>query len=360
MREVAWAVVMTLAITTSPAWAVPVTLTHQGRLLDAAGGVIDGSRDLTVSIWSDATSTNTALRSYTETFSGAPVEGGYYSVILGSGGTLDAAALTGNRWVQVDVGGTPMLPRSPITSVPASANAAGSNLAGLDGITRPCPNGTNQTFNGATGTWNACPSNWNCASDPTHAGCVSSSTYPTCKAIDDDPLFNGTSGNFFIDPDGSSGGIPPFQTWCDLVDAGGGWTRIGVFNGDAHTSLSAAQAQAIPFKDARLSMNGSGTLIQINCYASATTNGLQTSTNDRQCTASPWFIRMASRDGNGDYGFYRGTMSTNHGGCSWSNGTFIWGRHHYQPSGACRYMGQGEDYQTTNNWNGNSFWMYVR
>jgi hypothetical protein len=36
----------------------------------------------------------------------------------------------------------------------------------------------------------------------------------------------GKNGMYLLDPDGISGDIQPFKTWCDMTKAGGGWTRI--------------------------------------------------------------------------------------------------------------------------------------
>ncbi len=96
-------------------------------------------------------------------------------------------------------------------------------------------------FEGCTAAgWNpigATP--WNCSDTPAHPGCLSSSVYPDCAAINDDPLFTGSSGEYYIDPDGDVATIAPYQVHCDMVTAGGGWTLAGIISsGDGIASAT--------------------------------------------------------------------------------------------------------------------------
>jgi len=84
-------------------------------------------------------------------------------------------------------------------------------------------NGDMQVCDGSN--WRALVA-WNCASSPSHAGCVSSSTYTSCKAIRNDPNFSGSSGEYFIDTDGLGSAYSPFKTYCDMTTDGGGYTLV--------------------------------------------------------------------------------------------------------------------------------------
>lgn len=181
------------------------------------------------------------------------------------------------------------------------------------------------------------------------------------------PGFNGTSGTYWIDGDGPSNGLAPWPVYCDMEHNEGGWTKLGDFAGVTSTSLSASQALTIPFTQARLVLNNTAELITINCYSTLTAAGVQTTATDKICTESPWRIRfdiqnpVTSYSQRGNYGFYRGNLSTNNGGCSWQNdGTvLIWGRHH-DGSGCEEGFGTGEEYITAVPWGTNRMWMYVR
>lgn len=67
--------------------AVPVTMAHQGRLLDVNGEPREGSVDLVVRLEDDSGWT------WSDTFNSTPLSNGYYAVVLGSGTELDAADL---------------------------------------------------------------------------------------------------------------------------------------------------------------------------------------------------------------------------------------------------------------------------
>jgi hypothetical protein len=361
MRTIALALVPSLAA------AAPTTLVHQGRLLDATGAVVDGEVNLAIALWRHPTSTSEPDRAYVEPFTGVDVTSGYYALTLGAGGGLDSGLFDVPLWVEVTVAGQALSPRAPLAEVPRAATVAGLDLAVFDGVQRPCASGGHEVFDGSTGAWSGCPATWSCATDPGHAGCVSGSAYPTCLAIHDAPGFVGASGHYFIDPDGA-GTMPPFSVWCDMEHDGGGWTRLATFEATTEAALSHEQAQAIPFREARLAQNGTLPLVTISCYATPTANGLQTTNIDRRCSATPWFIRFNIQNTTtafaqrGNFGFYRGSLSTNNGGCSWNttDGTVeVWGRH-WNGSSACTNYGRGEISQSGSGWGSSSLWMYVR
>ena len=59
-------------------------------------------------------------------------------------------------------------------------------------------------------------------------------TPASCKAIYDGGQT--TIGNYTIDPDGA-GPIAPYSAFCDMINAGGGWTLCAWYNGGSSTGL---------------------------------------------------------------------------------------------------------------------------
>ncbi len=68
----------------STATAAPIELTYQGRLLDAAGEAVNTPTAITVTLYGPSGVV------HTEDFASVPVASGYFTVILGSGSTLEA------------------------------------------------------------------------------------------------------------------------------------------------------------------------------------------------------------------------------------------------------------------------------
>lgn len=162
--------------------AADVTTVIQGRLLDAVGAPVDGTRTLTVTVSDDAAGASVR---HTETFTDVPVAGGYYALTLGVGGGLDAAELALPAWVGVAVQGGDALTIAPLHLVPAAAAAV--RLASADGRS---------------------------------AGTAARS----CLQLRDNGNDRG-NGAYWLDPDGP-GGLAPYEAWCDMTTAGGGWTLV--------------------------------------------------------------------------------------------------------------------------------------
>lgn len=246
----------------------------------------------------------------------------------------------------------------------AVATAVDAFKTTMNGVKRDCPVGM-QTYNATTDSWSTCPTTWSCTSDPTHAGCVSASTYTTCQAIKADATFTGGDGTYFIDPDGAGANNAPFSVYCDMTN--GGWTRLGRFNGTTDDfTMSAAQALTIPFKEARLSLNDSGSVKIIACSDTPVAGNLQTTATDKACSnGSGWYIRfrIASPVSQwANYGFYRGALTANNGGCNWGLVTEVWGRHNPTSSlgGTCTALGLGQQYESGSAFGANYLYMYIR
>ena len=89
-----------LLFTPFVAAAVPVDLTHTGRVLDGIGGPVSGEHTLTVSLWKDADSLSESDRLWTDTYMNVPLDDGYYSLTLTGVSSDDFAS---SVWVDVAV-----------------------------------------------------------------------------------------------------------------------------------------------------------------------------------------------------------------------------------------------------------------
>ncbi|MFY0540663.1 collagen-like protein [Nannocystis pusilla] len=95
---------------------MPELVTHQGRLFDTTGSPVNGTQDLTFTIY-DAEIAGNELWSETIT---VDFDEGYFSVRLGEQLVLDENVFDGStRWLGITVGADPeMTPRAAIVSVP--------------------------------------------------------------------------------------------------------------------------------------------------------------------------------------------------------------------------------------------------
>lgn len=105
------------------AHAADLQITWQGRLLDAAGGVVSGSRDVTVALFPQESGGSAV---WSRTYAGVGVADGYVAVQL-AGADDTARALDGvdfgaALWVELAVDGTTLSPRQALGAVPRAAN----------------------------------------------------------------------------------------------------------------------------------------------------------------------------------------------------------------------------------------------
>lgn len=106
----------------SPIWGqVPQTMSYQGILTDASGGLVaDGNYSLTFRIYDASTGGN---QLWTETQASVSVSKGIFSVILGSISPL-SVPFDKSYWLGVAVGGgSELSPRITLTASPYSLNA---------------------------------------------------------------------------------------------------------------------------------------------------------------------------------------------------------------------------------------------
>jgi hypothetical protein len=115
-----------------PATPVPVSLTQQGRILDATGAPISSKLAIVFTVYDDATASAAADVLWTET-QNLTLDDGYFSAQLGAvaanafpAGTFDGSV----RYLGVKVGSdAEMTPRQAITSVPYALQAGSAAAA---------------------------------------------------------------------------------------------------------------------------------------------------------------------------------------------------------------------------------------
>lgn len=112
--------------------AAPLTLTHQGRLLDGLGDPLEGSANVDVSLYGDV---GDAVPVWTESQGLIPVDRGYYTTTLGDAQPLTLSVFDdASLWVGVSVDGTE-LGRQPLASVPfALRTAESASMALTSGV----------------------------------------------------------------------------------------------------------------------------------------------------------------------------------------------------------------------------------
>jgi hypothetical protein len=106
--------------------AVPARLNYQGYLTDAIGA-LNGTYDMTFRLYADSTG-GAAL--WTEAYAGVRVSGGVFNVLLGSLSPLSPSMFDGRSlWIETQVGGATLGPRSPIVTVAYATRAAVADSA---------------------------------------------------------------------------------------------------------------------------------------------------------------------------------------------------------------------------------------
>ena len=111
--------VLGLAVGVGTAGAVPITLSHQARILDDIGSPVQGNHTITARFWSNASSTDLADRHSEELFS-VDVSGGFVSLGL----SVDSDWFSAPIWLGLEIDGEGELaPRSLLVDVPTASVA---------------------------------------------------------------------------------------------------------------------------------------------------------------------------------------------------------------------------------------------
>ncbi len=125
---------MVLMILTSVAWSqvendfIPTMINYQGFLTDASGTALNGTYQITFSLYEDTT--GIISLKWQEIHNSVIVDKGLFNVLLGSVDTLTADDLTGERYLGIEVGGeVEMMPRLRLASVAYSLNSENANNA---------------------------------------------------------------------------------------------------------------------------------------------------------------------------------------------------------------------------------------
>lgn len=117
-----------LALSTM-AQAEPLVLQQQLRLLDSVGSPLNGEQALTISLWTDATSTDTADRLWSGSFTPTFVDG-YVSLALSAddeGVDVDSRWFREPVYLQMQVDGAVMGERQRVADVPGATGGSASS-----------------------------------------------------------------------------------------------------------------------------------------------------------------------------------------------------------------------------------------
>jgi len=134
---------------TMQAIAVPQYLNYQGILRGASGNLITGTKAMKFRIYDDATATAAGNLKLEVVSAEVVVSGGLYNVGIGPLGYAELAS--GPRWLEVEVGGETLSPRTELLSVAyavmavTAETAAYANTAGSASTASSATNATTAT-----------------------------------------------------------------------------------------------------------------------------------------------------------------------------------------------------------------------
>jgi hypothetical protein len=134
-----WWVCLIAGMAAAPAFAVPITLSHQLRVTDGMGGTAIACTSVTVGFWSHATSTApSALRG--ESTHSVAFEDGYVSLNL----PADSEWFASPTWLGVSLCGSDVGPRQALVDVPSAGRARVAGAVPVEGAPAvgPCTPGS--------------------------------------------------------------------------------------------------------------------------------------------------------------------------------------------------------------------------
>lgn len=207
-----------IALAPAAALATPFELAHQGRLLDADGGVVSGTRTLTLTVYQDG------VQRWQREYADVAVEDGFYALRLDG---LDTAWLSGEVELGVAIdGGSELLPRAPLATAPRAAVALAVPTVPV--ATGACSVGeivietsTGEVRGCANGTWGRgilATDGRRTWSDGAFAASCAAYRHPTGG---DRYAGDVGDGVYRIDPDGDG---TAFDAWCDMETEA--WTGL--------------------------------------------------------------------------------------------------------------------------------------
>ena len=238
-----------VALAPTVAMSAPVETAYQGRLLDALGDPVEGSKTITLTLYEEDPEVVLWRRAYTD----VAVTSGYFTVALGGsgsvGGVLDSSHFATADTLGIRVGSADELtPRQPLGVVPVAATALS-----LDGAASGLVLGTTATCDGTnvgalrfdTGRLQICSGGSFVTIATASAtgegvleggdgvrtwadGSLATSCYQYRHPTDAQHTYTGDTGSglYRIQPTGQS----PIEVRCDMDLEGGGWTLVGKFN----------------------------------------------------------------------------------------------------------------------------------
>jgi hypothetical protein len=115
----------------------PRVFGFQGRLTDSAGNPVTGTKNMTFRLWTDPSA---GTNVFTETQTNVPVSNGLFNVFIGNSTVvgdygrsgIDPEVFARPLWVEVEVGGETLLPRTRLGAAPTSMGLVGGAIVVSD------------------------------------------------------------------------------------------------------------------------------------------------------------------------------------------------------------------------------------
>ncbi|MCS7248941.1 MAG: hypothetical protein NZ840_11985 [Anaerolineales bacterium] len=114
----------------------PRTIGFQGRLTDASGNPINGTKSMTVKLWTCAAGTGIGCNvAFQQTFPSVNVSNGLFNLEIGAGSSdtyglegVDPAQFAQPLWLELTIDGQTLIPRQKLLSAPYAMSLAGGSV----------------------------------------------------------------------------------------------------------------------------------------------------------------------------------------------------------------------------------------